>query len=197
MGSVWLSKKAFLYFGGAAIIILGGVFVLIAPYHYVNLAVLENDQRTFSIWDEQGFYPQLEVSVSMRPGNSTIIELDIVLVENNTLDTYVVNYTLTEDDLIETPDASFYESLQIIDIASGNYTITIDHVSEALMIDLGLKQLSDSKIYIAIGGSMNILGLIMGAAGYFVRGAFLPTDSDTIVEWGYDEEKEEDTFPED
>jgi hypothetical protein len=40
---------------------------------------------------------------------------------------------------------------------------------------------------------MNIIGLVMGIGGYFVAGTFLPTDSDTIVEWGYDEE--EDTFP--
>ncbi|MHA2359817.1 MAG: hypothetical protein ACXAB5_06065 [Candidatus Thorarchaeota archaeon] len=195
MSSIWLSKKAFLYLGGAAIIILGGAIVLMAPYHYVNLAVIENDQRTFSIWDYQGFYPQLEVSVSVRPGNSTIINLDIVFVENNTLDTFVVNFTLTNDDLIETPDASFYESFQIIDISHGNYTATIDRVDGSTLVDLGLKQLSDSRIFIVIGGSMNILGLIMGAAGYFVRGAFLPTDSDTIVEWGYDQEEEENSFP--
>ena len=197
MGSIWLSKKAFLYFGGAAIIILGGAIVLMAPYHYVNLAVVENDQRTFSIWDEQGFYPQLEVSVSVRPGNSTIINLDIVFVENSTLDTFVVNFTLTNDDLIETPDSSFYESVQIIDISNGNYTATIDRVDGTSLVDLGLKQVSDSRIFIVIGGSMNILVLIMGVAGYFVRGAFLPTDSDTIVEWGYDREEEEDTFPDD
>ena len=86
-------------------------------------------------------------------------------------------------------------SVQIIDISNGNYTATIDRVDGSTLVDLGLKQVSDSRIFIVIGGSMNILGLIMGAAGYFVRGAFLPSDSDTIVEWGYDREEEDDTFP--
>jgi hypothetical protein len=193
MGSIWLSKKAFLYFGGAFIILLGGAIVLMAPYHYVNLAVIENDQRTFSIWDSQGYYPQLEVSVSVRPGNSTPIYLDIVFVENMTLDTYTVNFTLTEEHLVETPDASFYEASSIVDIDPGNYTLKIDRVQGSTLVDLGLEQVSDSKFYVGIGGSMNIIGLVMGIGGYFVAGTFLPTDSDTIVEWGYDEE--EDTFP--
>ena len=194
MGSVWLSKKAFLYFGGAAIILLGGAIVLIAPYHYVNLAVVENDQRTFAIWDSQGYYPQLEISLSMRPGNQTTLYVDLVFVENSTLDTYIVNFTLTNDNLIETPDASFYEDSRIIDIPTGNYTITMDRVLGTSLVDLGLKQVSDSQIVIFIGGSMNIIGLIMGISGYFVAGSFLPTDSDTIVEWGFDEE--DNTYPE-
>lgn len=195
MGSVWFSKKAFLYFGGAAIILIGGAIVLIAPYHYINWSVTENDNRNFEIWDTQGYYPQIEISVSMRPGNQSTIELDLVLVENVTLDTYVVNFTLTEDDLIETPDATFYESSTILDIPIGNYTVTLDRVLGTTLIDLGLNQISDSRVFIIIGGSMNILGVIMGISGYFVAGSFLPTDSDTIVEWGYDEE--DDTFPED
>jgi len=193
MGSIWLSKKAFLYFGGAFVILLGGAIVLMAPYHYVNLAVIENDQRTFSIWEAQGYYPQLEVSVSVRPGNQTPIYLDIVFVDNSTLETYFVNFTLTEEHLIETPDASFYESSMIIDIDVGNYTLTIDRVFGTGIVDLGLEQVSDSRIYVGVGGSMNIIGLVMGISGYFVAGTFLPTDSDTIVEWGYD--KEEDEFP--
>ncbi|MHA2024297.1 MAG: hypothetical protein ACW98U_00230 [Candidatus Thorarchaeota archaeon] len=194
MGSVWFSKKAFLYFGGAAIILLGGAIVLMAPYHYVNLAVIENDQRTFSIWDSQGYYPQLEISMSMRPGNQSTIHVDLVFVENSTLDTYVVNFTLTEDDLIETPDASFYETSRTIDLATGDYTITMDRILGTTLVDLGLQQVSDSQIVILIGGSMNVLGVIMCIAGYFVAGSFLPTDSDTIVDWGFDEE--DDRFPE-
>ncbi len=194
MGSVWLSKKALLYFGGAAIILLGGAIVLMAPYHYINFSVSENEYRPFSIWDEQGYYPQLEISISARPGNQSTIELGIVLVENVTLETYIVNFTLTEDDLIETPDASFYEATENIDIAVGNYTVTIDRVLGTTQFDLGLKQESDSRIFIVVGGSMNILGLVLGISGYFVSGALLPTDSDTIVAWGFDED--EDTFSE-
>lgn len=193
MGSVWFSKKSFLYFGGAAIILLGGAIVLMAPYHYVNFAVLENEQRDFGIWDTPGYYPQLEISVSMRPGNTSTIELDLVLVENVTLDTYTVNFTLTEDDLIETPDATFYEASMIVDIATGNYTVTLDRVLGTTIVDLGLNQISDSRAFILVGGSMNILGVFMGIGGYFVAGSFLPSDSDVITEWGYDEE--DDSFP--
>ncbi len=195
MGSIWLSKKSLLYFGGAAIILLGGAIVLMSPYHYVNYSVSQNDFRNFEIWDQQGYYPQLEISVSTRPGNMSTIELDFVLVENVTLDTYVANFTLTEDDLVETPDASFYEASMIIDISPGNYTITLVRVLGATQVDLGLDQMSDSRIFISIGGSMNIFGVVMVIAGYFVAGTFLPTDSDTIVEWGFDKEEKENTFP--
>ena len=195
MGSIWFSKKALLYFGGAAVIILGGAIVLMAPYHYVNYIVNEDTSRPFSIWDEQGYYPQLEISVSTRLGNMSTIELGIVLVENVTLETYIVNITLTEDDLIETPDVSFYEVSTIIDLPVGNYTITLDKALGASQIDLGLRQESDSRTFILIGGSMNILGLVMGISGYFVAGTFLPTDSDTIVEWGFDKEEDEDSNP--
>ncbi len=193
MGSVWLSKKAFLYFGGAAILLIGGAIVLAAPYHYVNFAVTENQHRTFDIWDKQGYYPQLEVSVSLRPGNSTTVEIGLVLVENTTLDTYIINMTLNQDNIVETLDETFYEGVVLADIPVGNYTITIDQIEGAGLIDIGFDQAGDSQLYIFIGGSMNILGLIMGIAGYLVAGTFLPTDSDTIVEWGYDEEEDKES----
>jgi len=191
MGSVWFSKKAFLYFGGAAIILIGGALVLMAPYHYINFAILENERRTFDVWDEDGYYPQVEFSVSIRFQNETDIEIGLVLVENVTLDTYIVNISLTSDNLIETNDASFLETSIVEDIPFGNYTITIDRIDGAGLIDLGLRQMSDSKLWIGVGGSMNVLGLLMGIGGYFVPGHFLPTDADTIVEWGYDEEEKD------
>ena len=193
MGSVWFSKKAFLYFGGAAIILIGGAVVLSAPYHYINFAVTENQQRTFDIWDKQGFYPQLEVSVSVRLGNSTTVDIGIVLEENSTLDTFIINMTLNQDNLVETRDQMFLEGSTLVDIPIGNYTVTIDQINGAGLIDIGFNQAGDSQLYIFIGGSMNVIGLIMGIAGYFVSGVFLPTDSDTIVEWGYDDEEEADS----
>jgi hypothetical protein len=56
--------------------------------------------------------------------------------------------------------------------------------------------MSDSRLWITVGGSMNIIGLAMGIAGYFVRGTFLPSDSDTIVEWGYDDIGKDDSSSE-
>ncbi|MFW9793642.1 MAG: hypothetical protein ACFFEE_05040 [Candidatus Thorarchaeota archaeon] len=194
MGSVWFSKKAFLYFGGAAVILLGGAIVLMSPYHYINFAVIENDQRTFNVWNRAGYYAQVEVTVGVRVGNSSTVEIDLVFQENVTLDTVVVNITLDEDDIIETPDASYFDGTLIADVPFGNYTVTIDRVSGANLFDLGLNQVSDSRLWVVAGGSMNIIGLIMGIAGYFVPGHFLPTDADTIVDWGYEELEEEDTY---
>ena len=101
--------------------------------------------------------------------------------------------TLNQDNIVETLDETFYEGVVLADIPVGNYTITIDQIEGAGLIDIGFNQAGDSKLYIFIGGSMNILGLIMGIAGYLVAGTFLPTDSDTIVEWGYDEEEDKES----
>jgi len=163
--------------------------VLMSPYHFINFAVIENDQRAFSVWDKQGYYPQLEISVSLRPGNSTIVEIGIVLQENSTLDTTIVNMTLDQDNLVQVEDAIFLDGSTIVDIPVGNYTVIMDQINGAGMIDIGFNQASDSRLFIFIGGSMNIIGLIMGLSGYFVAGTLLPTDTDIIVEWGYGEEE--------
>ncbi len=190
MGSIWFRKKALLYFGGAAIILIGGAVVLSAPYNYINFAVTENQQRTFDIWDRTGYHPELEVSVSIRLGNTSTVEIGLVLQENSTLDTYFVNMTLDEDNLLETRDQMFFEGSTTLDIPFGNYTITFDKIDGAGLIDIGFNQGGDSQLYIFIGGAMNVIGLIMCISGYFVAGTFLPTDSDTIVEWGFDDEEE-------
>ncbi|MFW9959874.1 MAG: hypothetical protein ACFFDV_02590 [Candidatus Thorarchaeota archaeon] len=194
MGSIWLSKKSFLYFGGAAIIILGGLIVITSPYHYINFAVVQNNQRTFEIYDQAFYYPQLEISVSLRPGNQSIIFIDMSFENNVTHEIVTVNMTLTQENQIIGPENSiFYEYDTVADIATGNYTLTIDRVVGATQFDLGLNQVSDSRLFIIIGGSMNILGLVMGIGGYCVPGTFFPSDSDTIVSWGYEEEETQDT----
>jgi hypothetical protein len=80
-----------------------------------------------------------------------------------------------------------YEYSEIIDLPVGNYTVTLENVVGAGNVDLGLNQISDSRVWIVTGGMMNIIGIVMGILGYLVPGSFLPSDSDTIVEWGYDE----------
>lgn len=183
-----------MYFGGAAVILIGGAIVLLAPYHYVNYSMSENGIRGFEIWEAQGYYPYLEISVSTRAGNVSEVNLDFILVENVTHDTYAVNFTLTEDDLIEAQGTSFYEADKLIDLPVGNYTVILDHVIGTTQVDVGLNQASDSRIYITVGGSMNIIGLVMCISGYLVSGTFLPTDSDTIVEWGYDEDADDGSY---
>ena len=188
MGSIWFSKKAFLYFGGLAVILIGGLVVVASPYHYVNYSIGMNEQRPWAIWDTSGYYPQIEISISARLStNETYIYLDFVLLENSTLDTTVVNMTLGPEHQVIGPDVIIYEYSEIIDLPVGNYTVTLDNVVGAGNVDLGLNQISDSRVWIVTGGMMNIIGIVMGILGYLVPGTFLPSDSDTIVEWGYDE----------
>lgn len=194
MGSIWFSKKTFLYFGGALVILLGGLIVVMAPYHYVNFSVIQNDQKTFEVYDEANYYPQLEISVSLRPGNQTIVYLDMSIVNNMTLEVIFVNMTLTEENQIIGPGESiFYEESLLIDIATGNYTLTVDRVLGATRFDLGLNQVSNSRLFIVVGGLLNILGIAMVIGGYCLPGTLFPSDTDTIISWGYEEEKKEDT----
>jgi len=187
MGSIWRSKKSFLYFGGLAIILIGGLLVISSPYHYINYNVSENVSRPWEMYDASGYYLQVEVSVSFRPTNQTEIFLDLVFRDNSTSELTVVNMTLGPEHQIQGPDTVIYEYSEIIDLPIGNYTVRFDRVDGTGNVDLGLNQISDSRFWIVLGGSMNILGIIMGIAGYLVAGTFLPSDSDTIVEWGYDE----------
>jgi len=191
MGSIWFSKKAFLYFGGVAVILIGGLVVIASPYHYINYSVSENIHRPWSIYDAAGYYPQVEISISVRPANATTIILDLVIYENSTMETTMVNMTLGPEYQVIGPDFILYEYSEIIDLPVGNYTVYFDNVEGVGGIDLGLNQISDSRFWIVSGGIMNILGIVMGIGGYLVPGSFLPSDSDTIVEWGYDKEETE------
>lgn len=189
MGSIWFSKKSFLYFGGVAIILLGGMIVVMSPYHYINYNIAENVQRPWEIYDASGYYTQVEISVSLRPSNTTYVFLDLVIMDNVTLETTFLNMTIGPEHQLVGPDATIYEYSEIIDLPIGNYTVFFDRIDGAGSIDFGLNQISDSRLWIVIGGSMNILGIFMGIAGYFVAGTFLPSDTDTIVAWGYDEDE--------
>jgi hypothetical protein len=194
MGSIWLSKKSFLYFGGAAIILLGGLIVVLAPYHYVNFSVTQNERRTFEIYDQANYYPQLEISVSLRVGNQSTIFIDLSIVNNVTLATIPVNLTLTEENQKTGPgNIILYEDSVIIDIAAGNYTIYVDRILGASTMDMGFNQVSDSRLFIIIGGSMNVFGIIMISGGYCIPGSLLPTDSETIISWGYEDDETQDS----
>ncbi len=189
MGSIWFSKKAFLYFGGVAIILIGGMIVVLSPYHYINYNISENVRKPWEVYDESGYYPQVEISVSLRPSNETYVFLDLVIMDNDTLETTFLNLTIGPEHQLQGPDTIIYEYSEIIDLPVGNYTVFFDRIDGAGSIDFGLNQISDSRFWIVTGGSMNILGIFMGIGGYFVPGTFLPSDTDTIVEWGYDEQE--------
>ena len=191
MGSVWLSKKAFLYFGGAFIILLGGAIVYMSPYNYINFALVENSPRTFVMRGDSGYYPQIEISASVRMGNLSDVQIDVILEENVTHTQYIVNMTLTSDDQVVGPEQIIYEQSTTIPLPVGNYTVFVDNLDGAGQVDLGLNQASDSRLWIVTGGMMNIIGVIMGIVGYVLPGTFLPTDSETIVEWGHEDEEEQ------
>ena len=190
MRSVWFSKKAFLYFGGAFIIILGGAIVYSAPYHATGYLALTGRQASFSIWDEDRFYPQLEVWVSVRPSDVTLVNVDITILNNDTLEVQTINMTLTDEHRIPGSNPPVFENTVVISLDPGNYTLTLDRLNGAGLADIGLTQLSDMRNWVVTGGTMNIVGLIMAVIGYFLPGQILPTGDESIVEWGYEEKDE-------
>ena len=189
MGSIWFSKKAFLYFGGLAVILIGGFIVIASPYHYINYSVNENIRKPWTMWDAPGYYPQVEISLSLRPANETYVYLDLVIFDNSTQETRFVNMTVGPEQKVIGPTVIIYEYSEIVDLPVGNYTFYFENIDGVGNVDLGLNQVSDSRFWIVSGGVLNILGIIMGILGYLVPGSFLPSDSDTIVEWGYDQEE--------
>lgn len=190
MRSVWFSKKAFLYFGGAFIIILGGAIVYSAPYHATGYMALTGRQASFSIWDEDRFYPQLEVWVSVRPSDVTLVNVDITILNNDTLEVQTINMTLTDEHRILGSNPPVFENTVVISLDPGNYTLTLDRLNGAGLADIGLTQLSDMRNWVVTGGTMNIVGLIMAVIGYFLPGQILPIGDESIIEWGYEKEEE-------
>jgi len=190
MRSVWSSKKAFFYFGGALIIILGGAIVYSAPYHATGYLAMTGRQASFSIWDEERCYPQLEIWVSVQSSNSTTVNVDITILNNDTLDVQTINMTLTAEHQIPNSNPPVFEDTVVISLNPGNYTLTLDHLDGAGIADIGLTQLSDMRDWVVTGGTMNIVGFIMAVTGYFLPGQMFPTRDESIVDWGYKEKEE-------
>lgn len=191
MGSTLRSKKAFLYLGGAFVILLGGAIILMAPYHYTGFVVTPPDATPFSIVNATGYYPQLEIATTVKPANVSVVSIGFRIVSNNTLVTKSINMNLTQDDYLAGTNPKVFQKQLLVNLAPGDYVVYIDSITGASYFDLSLTQLSNSREYVIAGGSLNIIGLVMCIGGYFVPGTFLPTGDQTIVGWGYDKEKEE------
>ncbi|GAH67456.1 unnamed protein product, partial [marine sediment metagenome] len=131
MGNPWKSKKAFLYFGGAFVLLLGGAIVLMAPYHYTGYVAVQGDIDAFEIWERTGYYSQLEVAISVNPHLNGTVFVDIRFRNNKTLVTDIVNMTLTMADRLPDTDQLKYEQRVVIDLDPGNYTIFIDRIEGA------------------------------------------------------------------
>jgi hypothetical protein len=190
MRSIWFSKKAFFYFGGVFIIILGGAIVYSAPYHAMGYIAMVGNRGSFSIWDEARFYPQLEVWISVRPFNTTLVSVDITILNNDTFDVHTINMTLTAEHYIPDTNPPVYENTIVVDLDPGNYTLTLDRLDGAGFADIGLTQFSDMRSWVITGGTMNIVGFIMVVIGFFLSGRMLPTGDESIVEWGYERKDE-------
>jgi hypothetical protein len=191
MGNPWRSKKAFLYFGGAFVIMLGGIIILSAPYNIVIYRASVGEELPFTIRDAAGYYPQLEISLDIQASSNTsiVIAIDFTVRNNESSQVLPVNFTLTSDDVVPDSNPPAFVSQQTIDAVPGNYTITLDRVNASAIMDVGFTQMSDSRLFIVVGGSLNILGLIMGGAGWLLTGTFLPTGDETIVDWGYEDKE--------
>ncbi|MFW9803998.1 MAG: hypothetical protein ACFFFC_15150 [Candidatus Thorarchaeota archaeon] len=191
MSSPWRSKKAFLYFGGAFVIILGGIIVLSAPYNIVIYRASVGERMPFTVRDVSGYYPQLEISVDIRASSNitAAIAIDFTVQNDESSHVYTMNFTLTSNDVVPGSNPPTYVSRQMIDVVPGQYTITLDRANETALMDIGFTQMTDSRLFIVTGGSLNILGLIMGGTGWFLTGSFLPTGDEMIVDWGYEEEE--------
>jgi hypothetical protein len=187
----WKSKKAFLYFGGAFVILLGGVIILVAPYHYFWFVIRPGETRPFSIWEGSGYYPQLEFTFSVTPQNVSEVHAEIRIRDNVSDYAHLFNFTLTGSDAVGPITARQLRRSYVLDLEVDAYLLTVNELVGADYIEIELTQSSDSRLFIVTGGSMNIIGFFMGIAGYFVPGSFLPTGDEIIVDWGFEEKAAE------
>ena len=114
------------------------------------------------------------------------MEIDIHIQNNDTLAITSINMTLTIADILPDVESPTYEGIEIVDLEAGGYTIHTDRIEGAADFDFGMTQVSESRTFVVIGGIMNIVGLIMGAAGYFVGGTLISSGEDAIIDWGSD-----------
>jgi hypothetical protein len=183
----WKSKKAFFYFGGAFIILLGGVIILNAPYHYLWFVARPGENRPFSVWEGSGYYPQMEFTFSVTPDNGTEVDAEIAVRNNESETVHLFNLSLTSSDAVGPITARQFRRSSLLDLEVEDYSLIILRVDGVDYVEIELTQTSDSRLYIVAGGSLNIFGLFMQALGYMVAGSFLPTGDEIIVDWGFDD----------
>jgi hypothetical protein len=191
MGSKLRSKKGFLYFGGALVVILGGATILLAPYHYTGFIATPPDATPFSILNATGYYSQLEIAASVQPANVSSVSINFRIVNNNTLVTQFINMNLTQDDYLAGTNPKVFQKQVLVSLAPGNYVVYIDNMTSGGSFDFSLEQASDSRQFITTGASLNVVGIVMCIGGYCVPGTILPTGDETIVGWGYDKEEKQ------
>ena len=170
--------------------LLGGAIVVLAPYHYTSYISSEGDTSSFDIWEGRGYYPQLEITTTARPETNGSVTVDISIKNNDTQSIQFVNITMTMSNRMPNVEPLTYENREIVDLQTAPYTIRVERIEGASNIELSLKQISDSRLYIVSGGILNIVGLLMGAAGYCIGGSLVPSGDDVIVDWGYETEEE-------
>ena len=161
-----------------------------APYNYIGVNIGAGGSVGFRVVDDPNYYHQMEVSVTVKPANVSVVRVDFTIVRNETLEARTLNMTLTDpDDVVPGTNPKALIHRATIDVEPGNYTIYVDHIEGADWFDLSLDQLSNKRTFVAIGAAMNIGGLIMGTVGYLISGSMFASN-DVILEWGYDEEQD-------
>ncbi len=181
-------KKAFLYFGGAFIILLGGAIVVMAPYHAISIPFTDEHAATWEMWEGSGFYPVLELKIETRGVNTTMAYVDLLFVNNDTLDQFVLNFTMDSENVLPGSNPPVFMDETTLNLDYGNYTIHIERIENVGLLDLSMEQKNDRRNFVILGGSMNIIGIIMGISGWCVSGSFISSGEETIVQWGYEEE---------
>jgi hypothetical protein len=188
----WKTKKAILYFGGTFVILLGGTIILLAPYPYRWFLLRENEPQAFTMHDGPSYYPELEITLIVTHMNGSEADASISFRSNNTQISRLVNMTVTSSDSVGPTTAIRYQKSTTIDLDFDDYTLTIVGLNGTQWAEIELTQTTDFRLYIITGGSLNIIGLMMGFSGYMVSGSLLPTSDDFIVDWGYEDQDEDD-----
>ena len=181
-------KKAFLYFGGAFILLLGGAIVVAAPYHAISLPVTEEGYRTWEMWEGNGFYPELELRIETRGVNTTTAEVSLSFRNNDTLEEQQLNFSMDASNILPGSNPPVFSASTSFPLDYGNYTIEVERLVNVGLLDISLEQKNDRRNYVVLGGIMNIVGIIMGIGGWCISGSLISSGDEAIVQWGYEEE---------
>jgi hypothetical protein len=181
-------KKAFLYFGGAFILLLGGAIVVTAPYHAISLPIEDLRDRSWEMWELSGLYSELHIRIETRGVNTTSAEVHLLFRNNDTLEETPIDFVMDDDNILAGSNPPVFSASTTIPLDFGNYTIEVVDLVNVGLLDLSLEQKNDRRNYVVLGGTLNIIGIVMGLLGWCVSGTLISSGDEAIVQWGYEEE---------
>lgn len=176
MSRMMVKLKLLLYVTSVAVIVTGGMILLNVPYNYRWHFLGAGREVSFTVVDEPGHYPQLEVTTFVRNAAEPPL-LDMLILNIDTLDSLVLNITMTESDRLS---SSSFNRVTVLDLYPGEYLIRIDRLVGSDSLDLGLRQLTDSDGMAPLGAWLNVLGLFVAVLGFCLPVRYTPpTDNST------------------